>query len=114
MMMNGIIYSIIQGMITMKMMLLLIVSSFGLIEDKYIKQWRVRLVLMQNQFEFMLHNNILLLYVTRGQLIFYRLSARTYGGKHNGAMQGWHEHTAKEVQSLRVSLPKNLLWHNSC
>ena len=38
----------------------------------------------------------------RGKLQFYKLYAPTYGGeKHNGDLQGWHEHTAGE-QSLSI------------
>ena len=35
---------------------------------------------------------------TFGNLMFYKLYARTYGGKHNGNIQGWHKHNINKAK----------------
>ena len=36
--------------------------------------------------------------ITHKKLMFYKLYARTYGGKHNGNIQGWHKHNINKAK----------------
>ena len=36
--------------------------------------------------------------VTHQKLMFHKLYARMYGGKHNGNIQGWHKHNVNKAK----------------